>query len=89
MGLLYLEVILHNLILKNERFNTVNRSQTKLYVKKIMHCWAENVNVEIFKMLQAVICCRGDGLIFTAGVDSCRKRFHCHALPYIAHDIVL
>jgi hypothetical protein len=81
--------MLHNLILKNEILNTVNRSQTKPYVKKILHYWAENVNVEIFKMLQAVICCRGDGLIFTAGVVSCRKRFNCHALPYIAHEIVL
>ena len=42
----------------------------KKTVKKILHCWAENVNVEIFKMLQAVIFCRGDCLIFTAGVVS-------------------
>jgi len=81
--------MLHNLILKSERLNTVNRSQTMLYVKKIFHCWAENVNVEVFKMPQEVICCRGDSLILTAGVVSCRKHFNSHALPYIAHDIVL
>jgi len=67
--------MLQNLVLKNLRLNTVSGSQTKLYVKNILHCWAENVNVEIFKMLQAVICCRGDGLIFTAGVVVCRKTF--------------